>query len=648
MQFLQPAMLRRNEEAMMRPIRQPACLAILLLLLVGTEGGCRRSALDPPVSSDASPVRSQADEAAGGSDAASASPTDAATASPGQAVAAERLFTDVTSQTGVRFVFHSGREADEYAIIESLGGGVAAVDFDLDGNLDLWFAGGGDLADRQVTGRACGLFRNLGEWSFADTTAHAGCQAAAFYNHGTFAADFDGDGFADLAISGYGGVQLLRNQGDGTFELADHWVTHPSHPWSTGLAWADYDGDGHLDCYVTHYVDWSWDNHPHCSGGSAVPREVCPPREFQGVSDVIYFSDGRGGFRPLQAEVGLVASGKGLGVVAGDINLDGATDLYVANDTTDNFLYLNDGDGRFREAAILAGVSGDASGVNTGSMGLVLADLNQDRLPDIWVTNFERELFALYRNEGQDLFSHVSRGAGIAAIEGLYVGFGTVAIDLELDGYQDLVVANGHVSYHSSKTPFRQQPLLLRSQGDGRFHRAEHEGYFAESHSGRGLAHVDLDNDGSWDLVFTHLEEPAAILRGSPPPHDRWALVQLVGRDANREAVGATVRVSGPGVDGVYSTYGGGSYLSHSDRRIRIVAPPARSEAIANADPSPHVPAGQGIRAHSDGTSSADVEVWVHVHWPSGLEQKYPFPAAASSVLWVEGQPEFVLAPSDR
>ncbi len=507
----------------------------------------------------------------------------------------------------LNFQFHSGRSAGHYAIIESLGGGVSAIDYDLDGNIDLMFSGGGDLNEPLVTGRACGLFRNLGSFHFEDVTPRAECSADRFYNHGIFPGDFDGDGFPDLAISGYGGVQLYRNCGDGTFAFWQTWKSHEQHPWSTSLAWGDFDGDGHLDCYVAHYVDWSWQKNPPCSAGPQVPREVCPPRAFQGVTDAIYVNDGRGGFERRVSEIGLVAGGKGLGVVAGDINQNGHVDLYVANDTTDNFLYWNDGYGRFQEQAILAGVSGDSAGVNTGSMGIALADLNGNGLPDLWVTNFERELFALYRNEGNRLFSHISRSAGIGAIEGLYVGFGTVAIDLLATGRQNLFVANGHVSYHSAQAEFLQQPLWLSQTASGSFVRRQPGGYFGQRHSGRGLIHVDLDNNGSWDLVFTHLEEQPAVLATHHPKTENWSLVRLVGTGANRDAIGATLTV--PTVHGAdqYLVCGGGSYLSQSDLRLRLV------------------------HDHADPASS------VKVRWPGGTEELFSLPASRAQVTWVEG-----------
>jgi len=517
------------------------------------------------------------------------------------------FFRQITEQSGVRFAFESGRSAGEYAILESLGGGVGAFDFDRDGQIDLMFAGGGGLDHRQVTSRPCALYRNSGDGTFQPVTDLAGVSADEFYNHGIFPADFDHDGFPDLAVSGYGGVQLFQNQGDGTFRKLPTLITHPELPWSTSLAWGDFNGNGDLDLYIAHYVDWSWENHPLCPGPRGVPREVCAPREFRGVTDAIYFSDGSGEFFPPDESVGLVPEGKGLGVTAGDVNGDGYLDIYVANDTTDNFLYLNDGTGNFRETAIIAGVSGDDVGVNTGSMGVLMADLQANAKPDIWVTNFERELFGLYRNEGGGLFSHVSRSAGLAALGGLYVGFGTVAIDIDFDGDLDLIVANGHVSYHSEATPLRQRPLIMRNQGRGRFRLLEQGGYFAREHTGRGLAYADLDNDGSWELIFTNVDEPAAILQGRAPPHDGWLMVHLVGTDSNRDAIGATIRVDTRDGEKLWMHNGGGSYLSQSDPRLLLVAPPGDDVQEAR------------------------------VRWPSGREESFPFLRGGHHVLWREG-----------
>ena len=504
--------------------------------------------------------------------------------------------------TGIHFTFSSGRSDGEFAIIESLGGGVGVFDYDKDGRADLLFAGGGTLANKTVSSRPCGFFRNQGDWHFDEVTQVAGASAAQCFTHGIFPADLDNDGFDDVAISGYGGVQILHNQGDGTFSALPLLVTHPEFPWSSSLAWADFDRDGVLDLYVAHYVNWSWNHHPSCAG-AAVPREVCAPRDFDAVGDAIFIGDGQGGFLRQDHSVGLVSGGKGLGVTASDVDLDGDIDIYVANDTTDNFLYLNDGTGHFQEAAVLAGLSGDERGISTGSMGTLVFDADCDGLPDVWVVNFERELFGLYRNDGGGLFTHVSRSMGLASIGGDFVGFGTVAIDYDQDGDQDLVVSNGHVSYASPHAPFKQLPLLLENNR-GRFSRVHSsQDYFAYSHSGRGLASADLDGDGVLDLVVTHLEEPVSILRGHCIVSKPAIRLRLIGTVSNRNAIGTAVRLSDKRI---LMHNGGGSYLSSSESTIWLTA------------------LTPGAQQH------------IQVVWPSGKENDYVVSSDAGEFTIVE------------
>jgi hypothetical protein len=320
------------------------------------------------------------------------------------------FFENVSQQAGIHFQYHAGREAGEYAILESLGGGVGVFDFDNDGWIDVMLAGGGKLDNKTVSPLPCKVFRNQGDFQFVEVTTQTNLASDRFYNHGIFPGDFDRDGFVDMAISGYGGIQLFHNQGDGTFVFQEVLRSHPDVPWSSSLAWADFNRDGVLDLYVTHYVDWSFSKHPVCIVNSD-SREVCAPKDFEGLDDVLLFGDAQGGFHPKSTEIGLMANGKGLGVVASDFDLDGDVDIYVANDTVDNFFYLNDGTGMFVDNAVIAGVAGDEFGVSTGSMGIAVGEFTGDTLPDIWVTNFERELFALYRNEGNGLYTHVSRNA---------------------------------------------------------------------------------------------------------------------------------------------------------------------------------------------------------------------------------------------
>ena len=360
-------------------------------------------------------------------------------------------FIDVTLQSGVTFTYRNGQEADNAAIVESLGGGVALVDYDGDGDMDLFFPGGGEFGpDQQIHGRPSALFRNDGGWRFTEVTQLAGVSRAPYYSHGIAAGDFDSDGFPDLLVTGYGGLQLFQNQGDGTFQEVSASAGLNDRLWSSSAAWGDFNGDGHLDLYVTHYVNWSFKNHPYCAGPKKGQREVCPPREYQPLPDTLYTSNGDGTFRDVSREVGLRVEGeglgKGLGVLLADVDVDGDLDIYVANDTVPNFLYRNNGQGHFDEVGLMSGTSLSESGTSDGSMGVDLGDFNLDGLPDLWVANYERESFALYRNEGNCNFQHVSQSVGLTDVGGVYVGWGTVFFDFDRDGDEDVFVSNGHRS----------------------------------------------------------------------------------------------------------------------------------------------------------------------------------------------------------
>ncbi|HEV3004548.1 MAG TPA: CRTAC1 family protein [Pirellulales bacterium] len=526
--------------------------------------------------------------------------------------------TDVTAGSGFEFTYENGREAGHKAILESLGGGVATFDYDGDGRLDLFCPGGGAFGMDGSTGLPSvgplpsALFRNLGGWKFQCVTATSGVGPAQVYSHGCCAADYDSDGFTDVLVTGYGGLLLFRNQGDGRFAEVHVQAGLLDSSWSTSAAWGDLDGNGHLDLYVAHYVDWSFadGHHPACPGVNHEHRDYCSPREFNPVPHIVYYGNGDGTFRDATDTAGLVvdplACGKGLGVVLGDVDLDGDLDIFVANDTELNFLYLNRHDGVFDEVGLMHGVGTDAAGKRTGNMGVDLGDFNGDGLPDIWVSEYENESFSLYRNQGSARFLHASDAAGINSLGRLYVGFGTAFCDVDRDGDEDFVVSNGHVIDFPHLAPVKQEPLLLINE-DLHLVKAEFSagGYFSTPHRGRGLAVSDLDDDGDLDFAFSHNDgEPNALVANMIENDNGWLRVRLIGVVSNRDAIGARLVLHTSAGDQLRLVKGGGSYLSQSDLR-----------------PFWGVRAGVEIRS-------------LTIHWPSGqVQEVYGFAANQTLVI---------------
>lgn len=520
---------------------------------------------------------------------------------------------DVTAKWKVDFTYRNGFEKQQMTILESLGGGVGVLDYDRDGRQDLFFPGGGDFADKKTIGHPSQLFRNVDCQSMTAAGVNARCSSAMHYSHGASIADFDGDGLSDVLVTGFGGLQLWHNQGDGTLLECHAESQMDDRLWSSSAGWGDFNNDGVLDIYVAHYVNWSFDNNPFCRGRRADERDICPPREFDGLPDILYLGNGDSTFRDASAEWQLRtdAASKGLGVVVADFDRNGFVDVYVGNDTTNNFFYANSGQAPFTDIGSVAGVATDKFGIPNGSMGVDVVDFNQDGRLDIWVTNYEREDFALYRNEGPASFLHVSDILGLNVLGGLFVGFGTVCTDIDLDGREDILVNNGHVIMYPSISPRAQRPVAIRGE-EKRFNRIsfEDENYMMQPHEGRGLAQADLDNDGDMDPIFSNLNAPMAILRNDTPASSNWLQVRLVGTRSARDAIGAEVVASVGNQRLLRVRKGGGSYLSTSQ------------EALA-----------WGLGAH-------DVVDQLTVRWPSGSETTLTNVKSNQSLTLVEPQDE--------
>lgn len=485
--------------------------------------------------------------------------------------AATIFFRDRTAESGVLFAYHNDESAGRFAILESMGGGVGLLDYDGDGRSDLFFSGGGKYSGDAVIGTPCGLFRNRGDWTFDDVTVGSGSGSSAHYSHGIAVADCDEDGFADALVTGYGGVSLYRNNGDGTFVERVLAAGLNDELWSISAGWGDFDGDGALDLYLVHYVDWSVQKNPICSNSNG-QRDVCPPQQYEPLPDAVYFGNGDGTFRDGTREAGLRSDGKGIGVVIADMDIDGDIDIYVANDTVPNFLYRNDGHGHFEDVSLLSGTAVSDRGTPDASMGTDVGDFDLDGLPDLWVGNYERETFALYRNQGNCMFRHVSESTGIAALGANYVAWGTRFLDVDLDGDEDLMVSNGHAIRFPTEAPARQRPLLLENVDGRRFINvaAQSEGYLSESHAGRGLATGDLDGDGDEDVVFSNLNEPVAILSNETTSQGNWLATRIIGRDSCRSAVGSTAVATIGNRKLLRQIRGGSSYASSSDPTLHF------------------------------------------------------------------------------
>ncbi len=498
------------------------------------------------------------------------------------------LFQDETAGSGVSFVPRNGEESDHYSILETLGCGVALLDYDGDGLLDIFVAGGGFFEGQEIRGCPNRLYKNLGGWKFKDVTAEAGLAGPLFYSHGCAVADYDRDGWPDLLVTGYGRLVLYHNVSDGKGGRRFVDVTKEAgltdSLWSTSAAWGDVDGDGYPDLYVCHYLDWSFKNNPSCNGYSPdIPRDICVPDRFHAQPHALFHNNRDGTFTNVSGRAGLrqhtADDGKGLGVVIADLNGDRRPEIFVVCDTTDSLLYVNQGQGRFEERGLQVGVARDGMGNLDGSMGVDVGDYDGSGRPSLWVTNYEDQLHSLFRSAASRVlaFRYESQATGIAQLGRRYVGWGTGFFDYDNDGWEDLIVVNGHVFRHAAGG-MAQRPVLLHNgphpsrDGERWFSVVTTQGgsYFRGAHRARGVAIGDLDNDGYPDLVISHVNEPVVVLRnvaGEAGGRHHWLGVDLRGRN-HADVVGATVTLQLPNRRLTRFTKGGGSYLSSGDRRL--------------------------------------------------------------------------------
>jgi hypothetical protein len=528
-------------------------------------------------------------------------------------------FADVARQAGLTAVTtYGGSRANRY-LLETTGCGVAMLDFDNDGALDLFLVNGTTLDGFQPGKEPTShLYRNRGDGTFDDVTAKAGL-ALAGWGQGACAGDYDNDGFDDLYVTFWGQNRLFRNRGNGTFEdvtAAAGLTTRPR--WGAGCAFLDYDRDGRLDLFAANYIDFDLKTAPVPDSGLCRYKGVpvaCGPPGLTGGRNVLYRNAGGGTFADVSAASGITAAEGtyGLGVSTLDFDDDGWIDLYVANDSNPSTLYRNQRDGTFADVAVAAGCAYSQDGKPQAGMGIAVGDYDRNGTLDLFKTNFAGDTSTLYSNTGDGLCEDRTFASGVGT-NTRWLGWGVGFLDLDLDGWLDLFLVNGHVypevEQLRTEAGYRQRKVVYRNLRNGRFEDVtERLGEpVTTPRAGRGAAFGDVDNDGDVDVVVNNVHEPPSLYRLDAPAGRAWTLLKLVGTASNRSAIGARVRIAFGGATLVREVQGGGSYYAQNDLRVH---------------------AGLGDATRIDR---------VEVRWPNGREEVWRELPVRRIVTLVEGK----------
>ena len=485
-------------------------------------------------------------------------------------------FIDIAQKAGLNFQHFSGSSEKTY-ILEGMSGGVAWIDYDRDGWLDLYLVNGG-LWDELLKGKRSisnALYRNKGDGTFIDVTKKAGV-GNHFWGMGVAASDYDNDGWTDLYVCNYGPNTLYRNNGDGTFTDVTDKAKVGDKRWAVSAAFGDYDSDGHLDLYVTNTVQFDHNQPPpmNCHYRGIIVQ--CGPLGLVPDADILYHNNGDGTFSDVtkKTQVGNVKPSYGLGVAWSDYDNDSDLDLYVANDQMANFLFQNQGNGSFIEVGLMSGAGYSDDGLAQGSMGVDLGDYDHDGLLDIFLTHFSDDYNTLYRNLGNGNFRDVSHLSEIAFPSWPFLGWGTGFVDVDNDGWEDLFIANGHlfpqVENYQMGHSFYQRSQLFKNLGNGRFQEFTAGLDKVRLWSSRGAAFADFDNDGDIDIAVNNLDGNPWLLMNKGGNKQAWLSLLLEGVRSNRSGIGARVTASTSTGNQIREVRGGSSYQSTHDFRVHF------------------------------------------------------------------------------
>jgi len=494
------------------------------------------------------------------------------------------IFLDATSRSGIRFRNEASPTSQKY-LLETMTGGVAMLDYNNDGWLDLFFVNGAALSDPMPAGAKPDksnpkfwnrLYRNNRDGTFTDVTEAAALRGHS-YGMGVAVGDYNNDGYPDLYVTNVGSNILYRNNGDGTFTDVTASAGVAGAGWSAGACFVDYDRDGRLDLIVTRYLDWDFADNIYCGERRPGYRAYCHPDRYKPVTHLVFHNNGDGSFTDVSRKCGFASSlGKGLGIAVGDVNGDGWPDIVVANDSFPQQLFLNNRDGTFTETALTAGVAYDGDGKTFSGMGVDLADYDNDGWPDLFVNALANQRYAVFHNDKGRGFEYASDRTGVGAITMLHSGWGARFFDYDNDGWKDLFVAQGHVMDNIELTQPSvkyREPLLLMRNVSGKFENvSERSGdAFQQPFAARGVAVGDLNNDGSLDIAVNCNNGPALILMNQGGSGNHWLLINTVGAASNRDGIGARIQLataSGLTQHAYVST--AGSYLSSGDKRVHF------------------------------------------------------------------------------
>src|SRR5689334_9979098 len=529
---------------------------------------------------------------------------------------------DITQQAGIHFVHNNGAFGKKY-LPETLGPGVAFIDYDNDGWPDIFLVNGMDWPGHTRKHMTPKLYHNNHDGTFTDVTHKAGLDGEEMFGMGVAVGDYDNDGYDDLFVTAYGQNHLFHNNGNGAFsDVTQRAGLGGVKEFSTGAAWVDYDKDGKLDLVVANYVQWTPETDLYCTlDGKS--KSYCTPESYKGTAVRLWRNRGDGTFEDVTQKAGLGdATSKTLGVAVLDYDNDGWPDLLFSNDTQPNKLYRNNGNGTFSEKAVVAGVAFSEDGVARAGMGVDAADYDHSGYSSVLITNFSNQMISLYHNEGKGLFVDEAPRSDIGRASLLTLGFGCFFFDYDLDGWPDVLIANGHVDDDIQKVQanvsYAEQPHLFRNVGKGKFEEVTKSmgAAFASPRVGRGAAYADINNDGRLDLLLSTNAGPVYLFRNELATKEargasaanRSLRIKLIGTKSNRDGIGAVVKLTAGGETQTEMLRSGSSYLSASELVLTF-----------------------GLGQHDKADS-------IEIRWPSGQIDRLSAVPAGATLTLTEGK----------